>query len=239
MVKPRLTRIVEELFAIGGNYDLAKYMEVRRKLVEFLQEEDHVILSDDDKNIRLAKDLIRFIDADIVYARETDNREVYSHIKSFLKRMMDKAESSNWNYDELRLLVSSIHMTESIEQAETLFSKANAGIIAFKRRRLTHYLEGALVCNMIARILDAKHFDDDVTINLADKFSSMVIWLENLVDNHKNSKYLEMLWQVTKVRRAIFNKDSNGIFELCDSLAQYDERLKQMMINEVDSYLAD
>jgi len=33
MVKPRLTRVVEELFEIGGNHDLAKYREVRRKLM--------------------------------------------------------------------------------------------------------------------------------------------------------------------------------------------------------------
>ena len=192
MVKPRLKKIIEELFAVGGNYDLAKDMELRGKLLDFLREEDHLILPGDDENIRLAKDAIHFIDANILCADKTDDREAYPHIKPFLKRMMDKTNLKNWDYSELRLLVSSISMTESVEQAEELFSKANDGIIAFKRRRLTYNLEGVLVCNMIARILNAKHFDENVTIDLAEKFSSMVIWLENLVNNNKNSKYLEM-----------------------------------------------
>ena len=236
MLKPRLTRLVEELFATGGNHNLEKYKESRKKLIEFLQEEDHVMLSDDDENRRFAKDVIHFIDASIVYAKKTNNKDTYHHMNPFFKRMMD-TELNDWDYDELKLLISSIHMTESIEQAIELASKANEAIINFKRLKPTDNLEGALVCNTCSRLLNAKYFNEAVEINLADKFESQLIWLNSLVEKNKNSEYLELVLYVTKIRYDIFNGDRSEIFALCDGLSRYNEDIKQMIISEVDFYL--
>jgi len=53
MLKPRLIKVVEEVFAIGGNHNAAKDMELREKLLDFLREEDHLILPNDDENLML------------------------------------------------------------------------------------------------------------------------------------------------------------------------------------------
>lgn len=238
MIKPRLSRIIEELFATGGNHDIAKHMEIRGKLIEFLQEEDHVILSDDDKNIRLAKDVIHFIDAGRVYAKTTSSKEAYHHVKSFLKRMME-TELNDWHYDELVIFISSLHMTESPEQAIGFASQANERIISFKRLGVTDNLEAALAGNMCTRLLNAKHFNEDVTIDLADKFGSYLIWIENLVEKNKNSEFLKLVLHVSKIRYEIFRNDKSEIFALCDGLAQYDEKVKQMISSEVDFYLIE
>lgn len=232
MLKPRLTKIVEEVFAIGGNHQPAKDMELREKLIDFLKEEDHLILSDDDENIRLAKDVIHFIDADRLLAKTMNNKEAYHHVKPFLERLLI---SDSWHYDELRLLISSINFTENIEQAINLAAKAEERIFEFKRFRSTDILDGYLALNMCARILNAKYFDRDVKISLAPQFT---YWLNKLKYLVESNKELELALLITKVRRDIFNRDESDIFTLCDDLIpRYDEKIGQMIRNEVDFYI--
>jgi len=241
MIKPRLMRLAEEMFTLAGNHDLSKYLVVRGRLIEFLQEEDHVILPEDEENKRWAKDLIHFIDASITYAKKTSSKEAYPYIKSFLKRMM-ATDLDDWDFDELRLFISSINFTESVEQAMELANQANEKSIQFKRLRLTDHLEGALLTNLCARILNAKHFNEDVTIDLADVFDSRFIWLEGLVEKNKQSQYaqyFEMIFYVMKIRRAIFNANKKEAFILCDGLTQYDEQFSEMIRSEVDFYLIE
>ena len=148
----------------------------------------------------------------------------------------------DWDYDELRLFISAMLFTESPEQSKEFAKKANDKYIQFKRLGPTDHLEGALVCHVATRILDAKVFNEDVTIDLADAFESRYIWLESLVEKNKNSKhlrYLTMLLHVMKIRRNIFNNDRSEIFALCDALTQYSEELSEMIQREVDFYLIE
>lgn len=229
------------MFAIGGTHDLNKFTEIRKKLIAFLQEEDHVILSDDEENIRWAKAAINYIDASIVYAEKTCSKAAYPYVKAFLLRMM-ATDLVDWYYDELRLFIGSIHFTNNIEQANEFFKQANEKCIQFKRLRPTPHLEAALVANVSARILNAKHFDENVTVDLADTFASKFMWLEDLIEkNHDSqySQYLAMLFQVMKVRQAIFNQDQKAAFVLCEGLAQYSEQLREAIYSEVDFYLIE
>ena len=160
MLKPRLTKVVEEVFGAGGNHDLATDMTCREKLLDFLREEDHLILPLDDANFMLARDMIHFIDADNVYAETTSSKEAFPYMKLFLERMM-ASEFETWHYYDLKLLIASIQFTESFEQARQLASRAKKRIIQFKHVRPTESLQGYLALNMCARILNAKHVDDD------------------------------------------------------------------------------
>jgi len=237
MVKPKLTRIVEEFFAIGGNHDLDKYMEIRHKLLEFIKDED-LFLIPSDENFISAMDIIHSIDANSIYAKTTDSKQAYHHIEPFLKRMTE-LDSNKWNYDELKLVINSIHFTDSIEQAIELARKANERIIGFQIVRLTNNLEGYLALSMCSRILNAKYFDNDVEVDLAREFDNWADRLECLTEANKESKYLEMIWHITKIRRQIFNNDDSHIFTLCDDLLpQYDKQIGQMIGNEVKFYHA-
>ena len=155
---------------------------------------------------------------------------------------MMETELIDWDYDELKLFIGAIHLTESVEQTIELATQANEKCIQFKRLRPTDHLEGALLTNLCARILNAKHFNENVTIDLADVFDSRFIWLEGLVEKNKHSQYiqyLEMLFYVMKIRRAIFNANVKEAFILCDGLTQYDEQFSEMIRSEVDFYLIE
>jgi len=237
MVKPKLTRIVEEFFAIGGNYDLDKYVDIRHKLLEFIKDED-LFLMPNDENFILAMDIIRSIDANSIYAKTTNIKQAYHHIEPFLKRMIE-LDSNEWDYDELKLVINSINFTNSMEQAIELARKANERIIGFQIVRLTDNLEGYLALNMCSRILNAKYFDNDVEVDLAKEFDNWADRLEHLVETSKSSEYLEMIWHITKIRKQIFNNDDTHIFILCDDLMpRYDEKIGQMIGNEVKFYHA-
>jgi len=234
MLKPRLMKIVEEIFATGGNHDPAKDLELRGRLIDFLREEDHLILPNDDPNLILAKDMIRFLDADRVYAKTTSSKEAYPHIKPFLDRMI-QSDFNNWHYDELRILISSVHFTESIDQAMELAQKAEKRISQFKRVRPTEISQGYLALNMCMRILNAKFFDSDIEICLSTKFQYWMNMLEYLVGYNKG---LELALLVTKIRWNVFNRDASQIFVLCDDLApRYDEQIGKAIRNEVDFYV--
>jgi len=237
MLKPRLTAIVNDFFATGGNHDLDKSMEIRQKLIDFLREEDILLGCQNDENVILSRDIISLITAEGIYAETTNGMDGYHYMKSFLQRIMSTS-TDNWNYYDLRILVSSMQYTESVEQAIELASKIENRIIKFKMVRSTDNLEGVLACNMCSRLLSAKYIDD-VRIDLVNPFECWMIKLENLVEANKNSEYLELLWHITQIRRDIFESDNSRIFTLCDDLIpRYNEQIGQMIRNEVNFYMA-
>ena len=236
MLKPRLTRVVEEVFAIGGNHDTAKDIELREKLLDFLREEDHVILPGDDPNLVLAKDMIRFIDADKIYADTSDGKLAHPHVKLFLERLME-SDLDKWHYYELKLLISTVNFTENIEQAIELASKADRRILQFKRVRLTEKLEGYLALNMCSRILSAKYFDS-ANIDLVN--SEFKFWfrkLEKLTEEYPQENQLALIFLITKIREALFKGHSTDAHQLCEELESYhDEKIARMVNNEVHCY---
>ena len=237
MLKPRLTKVVEEIFAIGGNHDSAKDMELREELLNFLREEDHLMLPAADANLMLAKDMIRFIDADKIYAQTTDGKQAYPHVKLFLERMTE-LDLNKWHYYELKLLISSINFTEDIKQAMELASKAEKRIFLFKRIRRTEMLEGALAGNMCTRLLCAKYFDNDVKIDLVT--SEFQVWFrrfEKLTAENQSDNILSLMFLATKIRKALFERHSTSAYQLCEELeTYYDAGITKAINNEVHFY---
>jgi len=234
-LKPRLTDIVLELFEVGFNHDPKHDKAIKEKLVDFLKEEDNILALDSDVNVRLARDAAHFAIADRIYAETTNSKEAYHYMESFLKRMMETAPA-DWHYYDLKIVISSIHFTKDVEQAIVLAKKADERIIGFQIARLTHNLEGALAANMCARVLNAKYCDDEVIADLTDQFESWMIRLENLIDSHKDSEFLEMALHITKIRRDIFNNKSSIITYCDDLLPQFDKSIAKMVQNEVKFY---
>jgi len=199
-----------------------------------LREEDHLILPDNDQNITLAKNAIYFIDADDAYAKTTKSKEAHKHASPLLHRLME-TEPEDWNHYDLNFAVSSINFTETIGQAIDLAKKANQSIINFKRIKSTDMIEAALACNVCARILNAKFFEEYESHQLTRQFDKNLNILEHIVGYNKD---LELMLLVTKIRRKIFNHDLSDIFVLCEQLIpQYDEKIGEMMRNEVEFYI--
>ena len=231
MLKPRITKIIDEFFAIGGTHDLDKYKKIRDRLLEVLREEDFLLGDQDDENVVFVRDVIRYIDAISIYAREMNNRGVHRHINPFFNRLK---HSSNWHYYDLALLVSSIQLTESIEQATQLASKAQGHVTLFKHARNVDIVEGCLSLNMCARLLNAKYFDYRVEISLTTEFDKWYKKLEELV---KHNALLELPFLVTKIRQNVLNGSEQKVIEqLCDELVQHDKQIGDMLRNEVQFY---
>ena len=66
MLKTKLTKIVEQFFAIGDSHNLSEYMEIREQLLNLITE-DELFLNTTDKNFTLAMDIISFIDSDKIF----------------------------------------------------------------------------------------------------------------------------------------------------------------------------
>lgn len=234
MLKPRLLRIIEEVFESGWNHDPECDQAVRNKLIDFLREEDHLLLPFDEENLMLARNAIRFMDADRIYAKTTKSKEAYIHAKALLDHLM-VLEASDWNHYELNFAISSVHFTETMEQSIELAEKARKSIVQFKLKKNTDMLEGYLALNMCARILNAKYFDKHHPIELLSEFKRGLNSLEYLADLNSD---LELPLLITKIRWKIFNRDESDIFTLCEQLLpHYDERIGKMIRSEVDFYL--
>jgi len=224
-------RVVDEFLAIGGNHDLEEYDKYRNKMLDFLREEDHLILPPDDKNLVLARDVIFFIDASKIYALETNSKEAYPPAKPFLERML-ASDFNDWHYYDLALLISSINFTESFEQARQLASKAEKQILQFKRVRTTGSLQAALACNMCARILNAKYLDRDEPATF--HFEN---WMGKLKLLANDDKDFELLWLVAQLRWNIYNIETKQMKATRDHIvSRFDEKIGIRIKNEVDFY---
>jgi len=230
MLKPKITKIVNEFFVIGGNHDSDQFQLIRNQLLDVLREEEFLLSEHVDENVILAKDVIRYIDASSLYAEETNLRKAYTQIKPFFSRLVN----SSWNYYDIQLLAGSIEYTETATQAIELATKAQEYINIFKRVRSTDALEALLAVNLCSRILIAKYFDDQVETSLVIEFQKGLKKLENLV---KHNQELAMLLLITKIRQALLSEHDSRAQTLCEELEfQYDKQIGATIRNEVEFY---
>jgi len=211
MIQLELAEILDKMFAIGGNHNTEKAFEIRNNLLDLHSIED-VLLKPYDANIIMTKDAINFLDASAIHAQTTDTVRANAYMAPFFERLL---QSDEWNYYEIKLLVSSMYLTESIEQALELCSKAVKRIVDFQIVDSMDILEGGLACNMCARLLYAKYFENNTKIDLANEFETQLHKLKQLEDaNYK----LVIPLRITKIRQAVFNQDQELIDELIEKL---------------------
>ena len=235
MLKPRFRKIIGEFFAIGGNHDLPAYQKSRIEILDFLREEDIMLLPWDDENIVLGKDLIHYIDATINFSETTNREEAYRFLKPFLDRMLETDEN-NWHYYHLKLIVSCLGFTDTIEDALLLEKKILHRAAQFSQLRDTQILEAVTACQMGTRILEVKLFEQNVSDKLERKFKNQIRKLKDLTDADKS---LEFYWYLGRIRWEIFNGHLKSARNLCDELESYaDKRVAQMMRKEVEIYSA-
>ena len=234
MLKNRLTSIVDELFKIGGNHDVEAMLITRGKLIDFLREEDILFESHDNKNVVLAKDTVRFIDAVIIYKEENNQVEASLLMKPVFSRLLS---SESWSYRDLRLLIGGITCTESVKQALELSDRLLNVIPRFHAVSGPTVGIGIFANNMCARLLYAKYYGkEEPNIDLANTFQSWHTRLKYLAEEKSE---LTMFLVMTQARYALFNNDTEAAFDLCGELkAHHDEKVAEIFKEEVKFYLA-
>lgn len=234
-LKPRLRTIIDEFFKVGFAYDPEHDRKILEKLFDFLREEDSLRAFDDDLNVRIARALVHYIEASEIYLAEANPKKVYPYMKSFLTRML-ATEPKEWHYQELRLVIASLQLTETPEQALELASMANERIIEFQLVRTTENLEACLAMNMCARLLTAKFFDTDANVDVVAKFSNLFNRLEDLAEENLDSEFVMMCLYVTKIRKAVLTADTH-VWTMCEELVpRYGEKFANVMDHEVKFY---
>jgi len=230
-MKSELIEILEELFAIGGNHDILKALELRRKLKVFLNHDEQLLGDQNSENVVIAKDAIRFIDANNTYANTSSVVEAGRHLNSFFDRLLNQEK---WNRYELKIFIGSSHLTKDVEQAIRLGVEAIIKFVEFYDDSRTGVLEGLLSCNICSRILHAKYFDDvDEKYFLSSEFKKWFSRLRHLAQEHEE---LELSNLVTKVRYALFEKNDVWIIEHMQELENYDKKIVDLINREIHFY---
>jgi len=233
MLKPELIEILEELLAIGGNYDIPKALAMRHRFKEFLSRDEQLLGDQDDENNIIAKDAIRFIDANNSYSNNTNVAEANVHLNSFFKRLL---KQKKWSYYELEFFIGSSFLTESVEQAILLGVEAIINCVGFYEKNHIGVLEGVLSANICSRILHAKYFDDvDNKFYLSEEFKNWFSRLRHLTKEHSK---LELSSLITKIRHALFEKNEDLIPQYLQELeAKYSGEIANLINREVHFYM--
>lgn len=233
MIKSRLTNIIDEFFAIGANHDLSADRVCRAKILEFLREEDNLLLPWDDENLVLGKDVIHYIDASNVFAQTTEREKAYYILKPFLDRMLE-TESDQWHFYHLNLLSASFCFTATLKDAQILEKKALHRISQFKRLRDTKAVEAVMACQLTLRILDAQTFDQDDKIDFERYFKQQLRRLKGIADA---DQAYEFYFKIGQIRWEIFNGHPKPARKLCDELeTNTDKMMVQLLRKEIETY---
>jgi len=232
MLKPELIEILEELFTIGGNFDRLKSIELKNRLLDFIKAEQLSLDYQDNGNTILSHDVISFIDANNVYAATTNRIEAGIHMQPFFERLINL---NDWNYYEIKFLVSSLIFTENVKQALDLGTLATQNLIKFRNINKTDVLEGYLASNICSRILYAKYFDNNIEVDLSEQFDVWFLKLKNLA---KKNSVLELTFIATQIRRTLLYQVPEETAELCRKVEViYTEKIADMIKGEISFYL--
>jgi len=227
-----LAEILEDLFALGGNHNTVRLLEIRNNLISFLSTEAVLLGCLTNADNVMARDAIRFIDANNIYAKTTNRITASTQIRPFLTRLIKSHHS--WNIYELNMLIGAMNYTDHAEQAVALATKATKQIVNFRLVENIASLEGCLATNLCSRILYAKYFDDHVDVALDEQFDAWYLRLKQLARSNHN---LDFILLVTKIRKAIFHHDQAKIEQYLEQLGtQYDETIVNIVKNGIQFY---
>ena len=233
MLKPKLIKILEKLFALGGNHDTERLLEFRDEFLGFLKEDDQILMPHNNENIVIAKDAIHFIDALNAYATTTNRVEAGSYVKHFFDRLIG---SEKWNYYEIKFLIGVLSLTSDVKQALSLANKAIQALMDFGADPRFQLLSGLIAYHTISRVLYAKFFENNHDIDLEDTFSQ---WLLKLKHQAIAEPELRIHFDVAEIKRAILMKDMQEINRLMQDFEKnYDEKIVKVISNEVNFYIA-
>ena len=212
MLEPKLIEILEEYFAIDHFQNPLALIAFRKRFIAFLRAEENLLAPVDDQNIVIAKDIIRLIDANNTYTTSSNRNAASAHLKPFFDRLLG---CEKWGYYDLKALSEAIMFAPTAEFAVELGSKSIMPIVNIRLAGSSDKIQGDLAGSICSRLLYAKYFDDEVIVDLQDKFMTWFKKLERLAENNKE---LAIPYLYNQVRHALFYQNQEEIFRLCDEV---------------------
>lgn len=233
MLEPMLIEILEDYFAIEDTYVPANLIPIRKRFLEFLRAEENLLAPVDNKNVVIAKDTIRLIDAHNIYTTTSDRIASSWQIQPFFDRLLTY---DDWSYYELKILADAIMFAPTASLGVQLGAKSILPIVAVRLAGSSDLIQGRLAGNLCSRLLYAKYFEDDNTIDIEDKFLTWFKKLERLAENNKT---LALAYLQNQVRHALFFQHQEEIFRLCELVkTELHEQKANAFISTVSFYTA-
>lgn len=230
MLEPTLIEIIEEYFMFDNVHEPASLISTRRSLIDFLRHERN-LFAINNTNVLIAKDLIRLIDAHNIYTTTSDRSASSECIQPFFDRLLI---CDDWSYYDLKILSQAIMYAPTAEFAIHLGAKSIMPIVSVRLAGTSDIIQGKLAGNLCSRLLYAKYFDENVTIDLNDKFMTWFKKLERLAENNRT---LALSYLQNQVRHALFNQNQEEIFRLCDLVKKdFPEQHANVVISTVSFY---
>lgn len=232
-MKTQLIEILDKLIDLGDNHDRKPLMAIRHELLDFLKQDDHLLIPHTNESINTAVNAVHFVDAQVNLAT-SDNIKAGKNLQPFLEHL-NTAEK--WNYYELRFLVGSLNLTATLKESLVLAGKACELLKDFASTTPpTDRISAVISFNLTQRILYTKFFEENNEIDLEDAFQQWFLKLQFLAS--ENDK-LQLLFNVVEIRQAVFNQDRQQIAQLMQQFeANYNEKEIEVMAGEVNLYMA-
>jgi len=231
-----LMQMMKQLFSIDDYPDTRYSFEIRKQLLEFLRQEKQLFMAPDDENILLAKDGIRFIDANNAMIRSSDRLETRALMLPFFERLMKK-DFKTWHFYEFKLLMDSLMFTESAGDAVQLALAAGFYLSSQKADydQPLGVLRGMIAINVLSRLLYAKFFEYDHDVKLDEEFD---IWFSKLEQLAYENKELDSYLHTVEIRRGLFNVDIEMMSEhYLTFKKKYNDQTVHKMDNEMQLYM--
>jgi len=210
MINHKLIEIIEQMYA--EDHNILYLMDIRSKLIEYLCQEENLLSDCGNRNVILAKDTIRVIDALNIYIVQPEMGLASEKIQPFFDKLLEK---KSWDYYDVKLVASSITLTVDVELAIKL---GNMAIVPITEARIagdTSFIHALLACNICSRILHGKYLEEKTTVDLDEKFMTWFKISERLAEDDFN---LRMLFLVNQIRYAVYYQKRDLLFKLCQDV---------------------
>jgi len=216
MLEPKLIEILEQYFAIDNFQDPLALITFRNRFLDFLREENNLLAPADNPNIVITKDVIRLIDANNNYTTSSNRSVSSEYLRPFFERLL---KDENWGYYDLKILSEAIMYAPTAEFAVELGAKSIMPIVNIRLAGSSDVIQGILASSICSRLLYAKYFDDELKIDLTDKFMTWFKKLERLAEKNKE---LTLPYLYNQIRHALFYQNQEEIFRLCEKVKKDD-----------------
>ena len=216
--------LLNNLFAIGGNFKPEENKIVEAKLQEYFK------TNENDLQIRDALIILRTFEIEYKYNDLKTCCELSVPIFERLDNM------SEWDFYDIRILTCIVHYADTYMQSHTVATKALKALENHSHENRYIFIKRAILVNMTSRLLRAKFYESDTqesNKNLSELFSQYV----NLIAPLSEGNTFIPLIAVAKIREGIFFEDTNLINNTFKLIKENEEHeLYKVLQDELREY---
>lgn len=220
-------QLLNEVFAIDGNYRPAENKAAESKLLEYIEK------NGDDPQIN---DALRILEIYAVEGSLNDFEESRKIATPILNRL---TRAYKWNFYDIRILARVIDYVEPYERTHALAKEALRQLEEYSKEERYTIIKLSIHVNIMVRLLRARYFDledmdDPEALENLDSVFSM--HFDAVIDICENGNF-PIHRAIAIIRKGIFTKDHELMeegFKVLKKLKEYD--LHRMLEDEAKEY---